>query len=77
MGACPVVMQVKRAHNELVNPMMGSYELPLAYIGLMTICFLSSKLRSYSGKIQHLWKVLWQAQDAEIGASLAEATYTY
>ena len=33
-------MQVKQAYNKLVNSMTGSYELPLAYVGLMTICFL-------------------------------------
>jgi len=38
MGACPVVMRVKQAHNELVNPMTGSHEPPFAYIGLMTFC---------------------------------------
>ena len=29
-GVWPVVMWVKRAHRELVKPMMGSYEPPLA-----------------------------------------------
>ena len=33
-------MQVKQAYNKLVNSMTGSRELPLAYAGLMTICFL-------------------------------------
>jgi len=47
IGVCPVVMHVKRAHRELVNPIKGSYELPLAYIGLMTFCSSSSKLRKY------------------------------
>jgi len=30
MGACPVVMQVKWAHKELVKPMTRSHEPPLA-----------------------------------------------
>jgi len=47
IGACPVVMRVKRAHRELVNPIKGSHEPPLAYVGLMTFCSLSSKLRKY------------------------------
>ena len=45
MGACLVVIWIKQAHSELVNPMIGSYELPWVYISLMTLCFSSSKLR--------------------------------
>ena len=30
MGAWPVVMRVKQVHKELVKPMMGSHEPPLA-----------------------------------------------
>jgi len=38
-------MWVKRAHSELVNPMIGSYEPSLAYVSLMTFCFSSLKFR--------------------------------
>ena len=44
MGAWPVVMRVKRAQSELVKPIEGSHEPPLAYVGLIT--FLFSSLRS-------------------------------
>ena len=47
IGACPVVMRVKHAHRELVNPIKGSHEPPLAYVGLMTFCSSFSKLRKY------------------------------
>ena len=46
-GACPVVMRVNQVHSESVNPMKGSYDPPLAYIGLMTCCFSSSKLKKH------------------------------
>ena len=45
MGAWPVVMRVKRAQSELVKPIEGSHEPPLAYVGLITFWFLSSKSR--------------------------------
>ena len=42
-----MVMQVNQVHSEFVNPMKGSHDLPLAYIGLMTCCFSSSKLKKH------------------------------
>jgi len=45
MGAWPVVMCVKQAHRELVNPMLGSHKLPLAYVGLITLWSSSSNIR--------------------------------
>ena len=45
MGACPVAIRVNWAHRALVNPIDGSHEPPLAYVGLITTCFLSSKSR--------------------------------
>ena len=47
MGACPVVIQVNQAYNEFVKPMKGSHNPPLAYIGLITCCFSSSKLKKH------------------------------
>ena len=38
---------MNRAHKEFVKPMKESYDLPLAYVSLMTCCFLSSKFRKY------------------------------
>ena len=45
MGAWPVVMRVKRVQSELVKPIEGSHEPSLAYVGLITFWFLSSKSR--------------------------------
>ena len=45
MGVWPVVIWVKRAQSELVKPIEGSHEPPLAYVGLITFWFLSSKSR--------------------------------
>ena len=65
IGAWLVVMQVKQAHKELVNPINGSYEPPLAYVSLMTFCSLFSKLRKHcpflglSAKDScHSWRIL-------------------
>jgi len=49
IGAWPVVMREKRAHNELVNPIKESHEPPLLYIGFMTFWFSSSKSRKCKG----------------------------
>jgi len=34
-------------HNEFVKPIKESYNSPLAYVGLMTCCFLSSKFKKH------------------------------
>ena len=45
MRAWPVVMRVKQVQSELVKPIEGSHEPPLAYVGLITFWFSSSKSR--------------------------------
>ena len=45
--ACLVIMRVNWAYSEFVKPMKENYDSPLAYIGLMTCCFSSSKFRKH------------------------------
>ena len=47
MGAWLVVMWVKWVHSKLVKPIEGSHKPPLAYVGLMTFWFSSSKSRKH------------------------------
>jgi len=47
MEAWLVVMRVKQVQSKLVKPIEGSHESPLAYVGMITFCFLSSKLRKH------------------------------
>ena len=65
IGAWLVVMWVKRAHNELVNPIEGSYEPPLLYVGFMTFWFSSLKSRKHWPLLGlvvkescHSWRIL-------------------
>ena len=38
---------MKQAQSELVKPIEGSHEPPLAYVGMITFCFSSSKSRKH------------------------------
>jgi len=65
IGVWPVVMWVKQAHNELVNPIEGSHKPPLLYVGFMTFWFLFLKLKKhwpFLGLIikesYHSWRIL-------------------
>jgi len=42
-----VVMCIAQVYNEFVKPIKGNHNLSLAYVGLMTCCFLSLKSRKH------------------------------
>jgi len=58
IGTWSVVVYVKQAHRELVNPMIGSYKPPLAYIGLITHWSSSLNIRKYGPSWGYLQRLI-------------------